>query len=109
MNHHFFIDSNFYSEKSYMLWIVCSGLFSVITFTETSRASKESYLHTFHATQGNTPHTRNQNIIAVYSYIERIVDIKGDGKMAENVVRKVFEQQNLCEVKPNNRGITASA
>ena len=29
--------------------------------------------------------------------------------MAENVVRKVFEQQNLCEVKPNNTGITASA
>ena len=27
MNHHFFIDSNFYSEKSYMLWIVWSGLF----------------------------------------------------------------------------------
>ena len=29
--------------------------------------------------------------------------------MAENVVRKVFEQQNLCEVKPDNTRITASA
>ena len=29
--------------------------------------------------------------------------------MAENVVRKVFEQQNLCEVKPDNTQITASA
>ena len=29
--------------------------------------------------------------------------------MAENVVRKVFEQQNLCEVKPDNMRITASA
>ena len=28
--------------------------------------------------------------------------------MAENVVRKVFEQQNLCEVKPDNTRITAS-
>ena len=29
--------------------------------------------------------------------------------MAENVVQKVFEQQNLCEVKPDNTRITASA
>ena len=29
--------------------------------------------------------------------------------MAENVVRKVFEQQNLCEVTPDNTRITASA
>ena len=29
--------------------------------------------------------------------------------MAENVARKVFEQQNLCEVKPDNTRIAASA
>ena len=28
--------------------------------------------------------------------------------MAENVVRKVFEQQNLSEVRPDNTRITAS-
>ena len=60
------------------------------------------------ALHDNTPHTRNRTIIAVYSYIaedwKTLVDIKGDGKMAENVVR-----QNLCEVKPDNTRITASA